>query len=823
MPDLRRIQDEAAAAVASGAWAAAAGLYAALEKSSPADGTWPLRLGECLRKLGKSEEAMAALTRALKAYTRQQMRNKAVAVCRLMLELDPRNPEIPAVLAWLSSKQDDESAPGLDAVPSPTPAILRESGTVQIPVAPAKPDRTPLPLEAGGSTAAAPVPDPAAKPRPRVVMPRTKFFTAMSEQQLRTVNERAKLLDLDPGQILYAQGDPSNALFLVASGQMAVLLPHETGRLGRGDFFGEEVAVLPDQPRMATTRAVHTCQLHALDSDLVKQLVAETPALLDLLTTGLRERLIAWLPATNPMLAALDKPAREALMARLSFKEMAKGTLLYDSRAPDADLFLLLAGKAVASLDGRVAEHLRPGDIFGEIALVTDSKVRAIATASEKCFILRLARDEFAALRQAYPAVGDYLVPLAQSRLDRFGHDSEVHLTSSQSMAIPSHVLLIHADTVTLHVYEGALSTAGFLVDSASEVDATLRLLSSERFDVVVCDLDLLAHSGVDLLSDIRQRDLDVPIILTTSDTTIDTSGATASHGVVQTLVEPIALPDLLSTANRAAHFHRLTVLRRQAMARLNTSGEWMGDRAGLEHQFRGVLGQLWMAFQPIISCASGDVVAFEALLRSNDELLRSPLAVLRAAERLRRLHEVGRLIRDKVASAALQAAKPPILCINLHHQDLLDPHLLDPKSPLSSIASQVILELTERTSFDELTDLRTRLSALRALGYRFAIDNLGAGHASVATLAQVAPDLAKLDMSLIRGIDTDEEKQELVRGMLDLCRDIKVQVVCEGVETMRELEALVGLGADFMQGFLFAKPGRPFPAVSPTLLGRKK
>ena len=123
----------------------------------------------------------------------------------------------------------------------------------------------------------------------------------------------------------------------------------------------------------------------------------------------------------------------------------------------------------------------------------------------------------------------------------------------------------------------------------------------------------------------------------------------------------------------------------------------------------------------------------------------------------------------------------------------------------------------------DELIDLRNRIATLRALGYRFAIDNLGAGHASVAMLAQVEPDLAKLDISLIHGIDTDPEKQELVRGMLDLCRDMNVQVVCEGVETKRELDVLVGLGADFMQGYLFAKPGPPFPSISPTLLTRKK
>jgi EAL domain-containing protein (putative c-di-GMP-specific phosphodiesterase class I) len=229
------------------------------------------------------------------------------------------------------------------------------------------------------------------------------------------------------------------------------------------------------------------------------------------------------------------------------------------------------------------------------------------------------------------------------------------------------------------------------------------------------------------------------------------------------------------------------------------------------------------MAFQPIVSASAQDVVAFEALLRSGEEVLHSPVAVLRAAERLHRVHDVGRIIRDSVAATAASTPKAPLLCVNVHSQDLLDQHLLDPQSPLSIIAPRVILEITERTPLDELTDLRARLTALRSLGYRFAIDNLGAGHAGVATLAQLEPDVAKLDLSLIRGVDHDQVKQALVRALLEACRDMSIQAICEGVETSHERDTLVQLGADFMQGYLFAKPGPPFPSVDLSTLSRRR
>jgi len=110
--------------------------------------------------------------------------------------------------------------------------------------------------------------------------------------------------------------------------------------------------------------------------------------------------------------------------------------------------------------------------------------------------------------------------------------------------------------------------------------------------------------------------------------------------------------------------------------------------------------------------------------------------------------------------------------------------------------------------------DVRSRIAALRDIGYRIAVDDLGAGYSGLTSFALLEPEFVKLDMSLVRGIDTNVTKQKVVRSMTSLCREMGMKVVAEGVETPTECDVLVNLDCDLLQGFLFARPGKPFPEV---------
>jgi EAL domain-containing protein (putative c-di-GMP-specific phosphodiesterase class I) len=124
------------------------------------------------------------------------------------------------------------------------------------------------------------------------------------------------------------------------------------------------------------------------------------------------------------------------------------------------------------------------------------------------------------------------------------------------------------------------------------------------------------------------------------------------------------------------------------------------------------------------------------------------------------------------------------------------------------------VLEVTERSSLDRVSDVKGRAKTLRSLGYKLAIDDLGAGYAGLSSFSQLEPDIAKLDMSLVRDIDDSPQKQSIVRSMLEVCsKELGVDVICEGVETVAERDMLDKLGSDTQQGYLYGRPSAGFIA----------
>jgi EAL domain-containing protein (putative c-di-GMP-specific phosphodiesterase class I) len=149
-----------------------------------------------------------------------------------------------------------------------------------------------------------------------------------------------------------------------------------------------------------------------------------------------------------------------------------------------------------------------------------------------------------------------------------------------------------------------------------------------------------------------------------------------------------------------------------------------------------------------------------------------------------------------------------------VHPHDLLDPELYEKASPLSRVADRVVLELTERTALDSVKDAQARVAVLRYMGFRIAIDDLGAGYAGLSTFAALTPEIVKLDVSLVRGVHRSEVRRQVVASMASLCVGLGMRVVAEGIESPEERDCLTGAGCELLQGFLFAEPGPAFPPV---------
>jgi EAL domain-containing protein (putative c-di-GMP-specific phosphodiesterase class I) len=310
----------------------------------------------------------------------------------------------------------------------------------------------------------------------------------------------------------------------------------------------------------------------------------------------------------------------------------------------------------------------------------------------------------------------------------------------------------------------------------------------------------------------VRAHDLDVPVILMTGAPTVETAMEAVSLGALQYLPKPTGNETLLKAIERASRLHRMARMKRDALKLLGEADTQAGDRAGLQASFDRALQTMWMAFQPIVDAGRERIFGYEALMRTKEASLPHPGAVLSAAERLDRLPDLGRRVRALAAEAFDRVSNDALLFVNLHTRDLLDPSLYEKDEPLTKIASRVVLEITERSNIDDVKDIQARVTGLRKLGFRIAIDDLGAGYAGLSSFAALEPEIVKLDMSLVRNVHQSDIRRRLVGSMTALCKEMGMGVVAEGVEVVEERDCLRGVGCDLLQGYLFAKPGPPFP-----------
>jgi EAL domain-containing protein (putative c-di-GMP-specific phosphodiesterase class I) len=372
-------------------------------------------------------------------------------------------------------------------------------------------------------------------------------------------------------------------------------------------------------------------------------------------------------------------------------------------------------------------------------------------------------------------------------------------------------VLVVDDETAVARSAERLLTRNGFQVMVAHSGREAIEKMQSFSFDAVLSDLRMPDIDGRALLRSIRARNLDVPFVFLTGSPDTESAIDAVEYGAFRYLVKPAPPDQLLDTVRRAARWHRLALLRREASGELQ--GRIVGDRAGLEARFESALEGLWMAMQPIVSWNTRTILAYEALARTDEPSLRNPADLFDVAERLRRTGPIGRAIRRQIANLIPQAPEPALVFVNLHPTDLEDPELLSERGALSPFARRVVLEITERAALEQISGLHERVTALRQLGYRIAIDDLGAGYAGLSSFAAIEPDVVKADMSLVRGIERSAVKQKLVAAIATLCTDLGIQLVAEGIETIAERDCVCSLGGDALQGYLFARPDRGFPS----------
>jgi EAL domain-containing protein (putative c-di-GMP-specific phosphodiesterase class I)/CheY-like chemotaxis protein len=225
--------------------------------------------------------------------------------------------------------------------------------------------------------------------------------------------------------------------------------------------------------------------------------------------------------------------------------------------------------------------------------------------------------------------------------------------------------------------------------------------------------------------------------------------------------------------------------------------------------------------YQPIVTTDGLRPYGYEALCRPRDPHMGCVLDAIAAAERTGKMIELGRLLRQAALQPAETLSDGELLFINLHPQELGDPALMLRDGVLRPWASRLVLEISEVVAVEDYDTARRVVRELHDLGFRVALDDLGAGCAGLHALAQLEADFVKLDRSLVRNLQHESRTSRLIKHILEYADSEGITVIAEGVETRAEWEVVRALGCPLVQGFFVGLPAPAFGrAATPKAAG---
>jgi len=349
-----------------------------------------------------------------------------------------------------------------------------------------------------------------------------------------------------------------------------------------------------------------------------------------------------------------------------------------------------------------------------------------------------------------------------------------------------------------------SLESSGFTVATTLSGTEAVEMARENDFDVVLVDYHTPGTPGLGVLAELRQlQPRCIRILMVTSLSSDMAVSAINSGDVSRVIVKPFHAASLRQAVTDAT-------LQQQKMgehlATLRTS-ERKWQREALNECLAKDLLQI--ALQPIVSAQDRSVWAYEGLLRSTHERLKTPGEIFEIAENLK-------LIRNVTARSAFLASKrlekmpaDALFFLNFHADEMTRPETFEQYlKPLLPFASRVALEISERRAAGEQDwQWFKATQSLRALGFKLAVDDLGAGQNSLSVLAELEPEIIKVDMSIVRDIDERPSKRRLMEIVAKFASGIGAKVVAEGTETEAEAKACIEAGVTHLQGFLFGHP----------------
>ena len=366
-----------------------------------------------------------------------------------------------------------------------------------------------------------------------------------------------------------------------------------------------------------------------------------------------------------------------------------------------------------------------------------------------------------------------------------------------------ARVLVVDDDSVVLNSVVRVLQGAGHEVHAETHGAASIDVAGRKPFDAAIVDYNLNQMTGLEVLQKLRDIQPQCVRMLMTGELVLPLVVTAVNVGKVSRVIEkPFSANLLVETLEDAVDGQR----RLTGMLQNHSSPTAAKERRVLNECIGG--GALKLALQPIVAAGTGEIYGYEMLLRSTHAALPGPVEVLAAAERHGMLRELGNVVVARAAEWLMRLPDDIRLFLNVHPGELSDPASLCTRlEVLQMWAPRVVLEITERSRMNPSFSWERALERVKHMGFGLAVDDLGSGYSALSMLAELRPEFLKVDMSIVRDVDSDMHKRRLVDLLCSFAEATDSSVVAEGVETRGESIALEEAGVQMMQGYLFGVP----------------
>ena len=225
--------------------------------------------------------------------------------------------------------------------------------------------------------------------------------------------------------------------------------------------------------------------------------------------------------------------------------------------------------------------------------------------------------------------------------------------------------------------------------------------------------------------------------------------------------------------------------------------------------------------FQPIYSARSGRIAAYEALMRVDLPTLHSPAQVMQLAHETGRLYEIERItvfhsseIFQRMQAQGLLQSDALLFINSIANVSLTVEDVEEYAQRYPELLKRLVVEITEQEDLDRACLERKR--NVPGFSGSFALDDYGSGYSNELNLLELSPRYIKIDISIVRGIDTDRDKQQIVSNIVAYAHARSMQLIAEGIETEAQLRTVIGLGVDLLQGYYLSRPAAVPAPVAP-------